>query len=367
MFCVLDRHIFKELSVSFLIGVFTLTLVLLVHQLLRLLEFVIDRGVGFVTVGRLFLSLLPAFFLLTIPMAVMLASVATFNRLASDNEITALRTAGIGFYRMARPVLLFSSSAALFTFWMGILAEPWSGTSLKSLSGDLLKKMSGLGLTEGEINEAGDGLMVYVEAMPTPSTMRGIFIHDQRKPGPPMIIVAKSGAITYRPETGTVTFALADGSMYRRGKTVSDYQKMTFSDYLFESHPFSYPLDTTVREITTSELKKEIARTQGGNPETLRLLTQFYRKYAFPAAALFFGILGAPLGMSVGRAGRLSGLALGMGVILLYYALSMAGDYLVVRRWTTPLIAAWFPNLVLIPLSLTLFLLRKQIRGMHRN
>ncbi len=358
MLRIIDRHILKGLSVAFLIGIFALTLILLVQHLLRLLSMVMDRGVDPVTVGRVFIALLPSFLLVTIPMAMMLASVATFNRLSSENEITALRAAGVGFYRMTCPVFFFSLAAALLTLWMGLLAQPWGGSSFKSLSVDLLKKSTGLGLEAGKFNEVGSGLMIYIETLPTPSEMQGVFIHDQRKQGPPLIIVAEKGALTRHSETGMMTFELVDGSIHRTGNTPSDDQWITFSSYAFSMDPVAYLLNATVRGPTPAELKEKISRAQRDRSlddlEALRLLTQFYKQFSFSAAALLFGLLGVPLGMIAGRTGNMSGLVLGIGVILLYYVLNMAGDYLVTRRLANPLVAAWFPHIILIPLSIAL-------------
>ncbi len=361
MFGIIDRYILKGLLASFLIGLFSLTLVLLVHQLLRLLSLVLDRGAGLISVVRVFLFLLPSFLLLTIPMAMMLASVATFNRLSSDNEVTALRAAGVGFHQLLRPTFLFSLAAALLTLYMGHIAQPWRGSSFKSLSRDLLQKNSGLGLEAGKFNEVVSGLMIYIEAMQTPSEIQGLFIHDERKPGLPLLIVARDGALTRHPETGAITIGLRDGRIHRPGRTPSDHQTITFSRYDFR-------LDLAddlpeARGLTMSELKEKVARAGGGDLASLRLLAEFYKRDAFSAATLLFGILGLPLGVIAGRTGKLIGPALGIGVILLYYTLEMAGDYLVTRQFVGPLAGAWLPHMVLIPIGLVLAIRNKSGDG----
>src|SRR3990167_5836279 len=122
---IIDRYILKELAAPFLLGIFILTFLILTHQLLRMMELVIDKGVGLLSVGQIFLLLLPSFFLVTIPTATLLASVMTFNRLSSDNEIIALKSAGVGFYSLMRPVFLFATVAALLTLYMAMIAQPW--------------------------------------------------------------------------------------------------------------------------------------------------------------------------------------------------------------------------------------------------
>src|SRR3569832_1878179 len=78
MLKILDRYVIKELSIPILLGIFILTFLILVQQLLRLMELIIDKGVDLLSVAEIFVYLLPSFFLVTIPMAVMLASIMTF-------------------------------------------------------------------------------------------------------------------------------------------------------------------------------------------------------------------------------------------------------------------------------------------------
>ena len=64
--------------------------------------------------------------------------------------------------------------------------------------------------------------------------------------------------------------------------------------------------------------------------------------------------MGVPFGLLSGKTGRLSAFVGGLGLILLYYALTMIGDYLMSGKTISPLTAAWLPNLILVPITLSL-------------
>lgn len=362
MIRILDRYILKELLIPFFFGIFILTFLILIHQLLRLMELVIDKGVDLLSVGQIFLTLLPSFFLLTIPMAVLMSSVMTFNRLSNDNEITALKSAGVGFYRYLRPVLFFSVAAALVTLFMGMIAQPWGGGSFKSLAMKILKKRASVGIEEGKFNGTFSDIMIYVESMPTFTEMEGVFIYDVRDQNAPKIIVAKKGILLNDPGTGAIEFHLLNGSLHAQRKEGADYQHVVFASYDLRLDLGSVLQggNTNLETPTYREIKKNVVASGGKDLRALRLLSEFYKNFSFSLASLVFGLVGVPLGIISGRTGRLGGFTVGIGLITLYYLLNTLGDYLITIRFATPFLAVWVPHLALIPL--TLYLMRAMAR-----
>jgi len=348
MFGIVDRYLFAALSRAFLLGLVILTLLLSASQSLRLLEMLLDRGAGFALLWRVLITLLPAFLLLTIPMAALFASIFTFTRLVLDLEVVALASAGIGPARLARPVVAFSLIAALLTLGMA-LAQPQEGGSLKSLALNLVKKQAGLGwVTPGRFQESG-GRVIYVESMPTPSDLSGIFIYDDPPQADPTLIVARSGKIVHAPNAERVSLRMADGSLHRHRRGTAEDQRLTFSTYEFQ-----IPLSLAeTPEPTTAETLRSPGLSRGDS--AARQQFRRYKNFSFSAAAGLFGMLGLPLGLLVGRIGRWGGFTAGIGCIVLYYLLVLVGDALAGRGRLSPQMAAGLPNLVLVPLGAALF------------
>lgn len=358
MIRILDRYIVKELLIPFIFGIFILTFLILIHQLLKLMELVIDKGVDLLSVGQIFLMLLPSFFLLTIPMAVLMASVMTFNRLSYDNEIIALKSVGVGFYRCLRPVLFFSVAAALLTLLMGMIAQPWSGGSFNALAVRILKKRASVGIEEGKFNGLFSDIVVYVESMPTFSEMQGVFIYDTRDSASPKVIIAKKGFLLNDPGSGAVEFHLLNGSIHIKAKDAADYQRVMFATYDLKLDLGSLIQggNANSEPSTYEEIKKKVEDSGGTDLRALRRLSEFYKNFSFSLASLVFGVVGVPLGIISGRTGRLGGFTLGIGLITLYYLLNTLGDYLITIRLAPPFFAVWVPHLALIPF--TFYLLR---------
>ena len=346
---ILDRYIIKEFLAPFFLSLAALLLLLLTQQMLRMAELLIEKGVQLSTLLKIFVYLLPSFLIITLPIAVLIASISAFNRFSTDAEIIAFKSAGISLYRLLRPIVLLSLGVCVLVYTLSVTMKPWSGFSFKDLALKLLKKQVSIGIQEGTFNNFSRDMVIYVERMPTFKDLEGILIYDQRNPDQPHLIVAKEGSILSDPGTGILLLHLASGSIYMKGKTLEQHPRIYFSSYDIKFDLRSLWVGSagfSGDQPTLQEIKRQLKETGGEDPRWLRSLQQYYRNYALPLASLIFGIVGVPLGVHSKRAGRLGGFAIGIAVVGLYYILMVFGDFLVTTRLLSPLIAAWFPNLV---------------------
>src|ERR1017187_4524444 len=65
-------------------------------ELPRILEMVVHNSSTLASVAEVFVFMMPNFFMVTIPMAVLVGVLLGFSRLASDSEIIAMRASGMG-------------------------------------------------------------------------------------------------------------------------------------------------------------------------------------------------------------------------------------------------------------------------------
>lgn len=357
MIKLIDRYIFLELLIPFLLTLSALMMILLTEQMIRLVELFIVRGVSVWAVGKVFLYVLPPFLVIAIPMSVLVATIISFSRLTTDSEITALRAGGISLMRMSLPVFFFGTLAFLSTFTLSVWAQPWVGLSLKHAAKDLLKQEFSLGLEAGVFNEPFDGMMIYVDSIPAPGALNGIIIYDFREAAVPVLILARSGLVINDPASDLVGFRLQDGSQHREGDEAGRYQWITFSRYEFKID-LSTALKTDAGAADSNrgidQLKQRFSASEDLSRSDLRTLAEHYKIYAFPFSCLFFANLGIPLGLSIRRGGRMGGFAAGIGIALAYYLVMIIADFLVTSYRFSPLAASWIPNATMILISTAL-------------
>ena len=74
---------------------------------------------------------------------------------------------------------------------------------------------------------------------------------------------------------------------------------------------------------------------------------EFHKFISIPAACLFMVLIGAPLGIVGKRSGKGFGFGLSVIVVVIYYLLITAAELMAGGKKVPPLIAMWFPNIVL--------------------
>ena len=156
---IIDRYLFRELLAPFVLGIFIFTFVLLMSQILRLVELIVNKGVPVMTVVKLILFLLPSILVLTVPMSVFLTTILVFGRWSSDNELTAVKSGGIGVHRLSLPVLLFSVGTYALTSYLIIYALPAGNQAFRNKMFEIARTKASVGIQEKVFNDDFTGLI----------------------------------------------------------------------------------------------------------------------------------------------------------------------------------------------------------------
>lgn len=348
---ILDRYILRELVTPFLLSLATLTLVFFIQKMFRLAELFISKGATLSATVKLFLYLMPGFFIITIPMASLVGSVSAFARLSSDAEITAMKASRIGLFLMLRPVAIFSLLTFLTTAYISVFLLPQANHALKEHLFSMVRSRAMVGIEEGVFTSTFDGIVIYVDRMKSMDDIEGIFISDERPTGSPLVITAKRGRIIADPQVMNVTLAMEQGSIHTPPRGESSYTVSAFDRgrlYLDISHAL-LPKESDkkgYKETPTLELMNEAARLRAEGKNSLQIEGEIQTRLSLPFACLIFGLIGAPLGIRRSRTPRSVGIAIALGVFLGYYILLGAGKNLAETGALSPLAAYWMPNLL---------------------
>jgi len=364
---LLDRATLREMAEAFILGLMIFTFVLLTNKILRLVELIVNKGVEILTVLQLFLYMLPYSLVVTIPMSILLATLATFTRLGTDGEMLALRAAGLSLLRLTRPALLFGIVGSVVTLIITIWILPRSNHAFKNLVFLMTQRQAAVGIQEGVFNSEFEGLILYVDRVdPKASRLEGVFLVDNRNPTERRIIAARNGRFVSDPQNLRMGLSLNDGSIHLSSAELSGrYRLLTFSDYHLTldmgrsiADPVQRPLGE--QELTLSELRERAAalRAQGRNYHPP--LVEFHKKLAIPVSCVLFTLVGVPLGSRFRKGGRGVSLIISVSFALGYYMLIVAGEAMGGRGLVPEALAMWLPNL-LIALGGTLLLARAEL------
>ena len=90
--------------------------------------------------------------------------------------------------------------------------------------------------------------------------------------------------------------------------------------------------------------KRQIKELSQSGFDVVRLSVQFYRKFSFPLIAFVVTLIGIPFSFSIGRKGTLSGVALSIGIAIIYWATSSLFEAMGNLHQLPPIVAAWSPD-----------------------
>ena len=103
---ILARYIIKEHIAPFVSALCVITFLFVIDFLVKILDNVLSKGIPWATVLEIFVLNLAWMLSLSIPMAVLVACLMAFGRLSGDQEITAVKAAGVSPLVLMRPILL---------------------------------------------------------------------------------------------------------------------------------------------------------------------------------------------------------------------------------------------------------------------
>ena len=360
---VIHRYLLAEISGPYLIGLFTFSLVILLHRFARLADLVVAKGVPAKLVGKMLLCLFPTFLQITLPAAMLLAILLAFGRLASDSETTALRTAGVGMRGLVLPVLLVSVVTGLANLYIGWAGIPWGNRQLEATIARIVSLRAGAAAEEHVFREIAPGILLFPDRVSSDGTrMTGVMLSQRMERQDSLIVFAEEGE--FLPEAGDTPLGivLSRGSIHHEDRKSEVYRLAAFA-----SMEFRLPREVSglgdgdsPRRLTLPQLWTRIVET-GGTGRFASFRYHFHRRLSLAASCFAFGLLAIPLGLSQRARGKSPALALTVAVILLYYIFLAAGGALEPTMPWVMEVLLWTPNAVGIVLA-GWFLVRSESR-----
>ena len=213
---LLDRYILKAHLGPFLLGFFLTTGFLFTQVLRNYLDEFLAKGIEPLTIVEVFLLSLGHTLALSIPMAVLVSTLMAFGQMAHDNELTALKAAGVSLYRVMAPVLVAATflCAGMIAFNDWVLPE--SNHRLASLIIDIGRKKPTVDIEPGVFVDEFPGYQIWIGSKSERSEeIRDVVVtvlHDDRSPD---ILVAPTGRLYYQDQGNTLYIDLYGGEMHQ--------------------------------------------------------------------------------------------------------------------------------------------------------
>jgi lipopolysaccharide export system permease protein len=371
---LLQRHIFKSVLFSCLAAVGLFGFVLAVGNAVKDL-------LGYLIAGQLppelflkLMLLLPPFVLsYALPIGVLTGVLLVLGRMSAEHEVTAMQSAGLGLWWIARPVLLFAVFGVLAAVVINFEFMPWARVTYHVELGNAVSRKPLSFIVPRTFIREFTGKVLYVGEKKNQG-VKDFWMWELDGQGRVKnSIRAESGSFDFDEKTSELILNLNHIQVEARDpKKPEDFtvlRPFLSSEHtsvrlplegLFGKNTFHRKLQWyTYRELVAEQRRLAQPVPPAEAPQRaldrMKLQIVIQEKLTTAFAVFSFALIGVPLGLKVSRRETSANLGLAVVLALSYYFLTIIVGWMDRHPSFRPDLLMWMPNLIFLAVGVWLF------------
>jgi lipopolysaccharide export system permease protein len=350
-----SRYLLRQIALPAVLTISAIAVVGVANEIQERINKLPVAQMTFGDIARLALYLLPTLIAFLVPITYMLGILLAFGRLSQNNEIVAMKAAGIPMRRMILPVILVGALLSGLCFVMQDRVQPWAYRRVMDLIySELPLRVTLDTLPTGSMQEyAGWGVYIGKKNVKD-ATLENIVILKPEEGGGASAYYADAAQLVS--EGGNTKLFMSNLHLIPPGE--SGYATMLSAPTAWLSVP-KMPTDRPAlhrRERTLADLRERerkledeynATQSESTKEELSSYRTEIAGRLSLPFACLAVTLAAAPLGARAKRAGRPYTFAVGFTIILVYYVLTMMSEPRSLSPMWVMVLRTWIPNLTI--------------------
>ena len=346
---ILRNYILKDFFTIFLFSLLTLTMVMLMGNLMKISDMVIRKGVNIFDALKIFSFFIPYLLGFTIPLSFLLSVLLSMGRLVADNEIIAIRVAGISLFKILNIFLVLGAIFSLFLFILNDQVIPDFHYRYRSQIKNIYSKNISALIEPGVFLENFQNYVLYV-ADKNENKLKNVFIYEvDEESKMNKVTFAQQGEFIV--EGNTLKIKLEDGFRDETASGSSELYRLNFKVFFMDipiAEKESVRVSKKPSDMKLSELRNKIKHLQKTGVIPLELQGEFHKRISFSFSVIAFIILGFGVSLKVRHREK----SINFGIAFLsagaYYLLFIIGETLLEYHFLSPALAMWIPNIIVI-------------------
>ncbi len=368
----LHKYLTGQVLASLLLTVTVFTFVLLLGNVLKqILTLLVNGHTNIGVILEAVAFLIPFVWVYALPMGFLTATLLVFGRFSADQELTAARASGISLLSLITPVLLLSLLCCGISACINMQLGPLGRVAYKNLIFQLRAEVLNAQLPEDRFVSDFPGYVFYVKKNHDGHLEDVMIFKIEGETNVSTTVRAPRGELTMDATNKQLIMNLFDArSVTLTGPrpVISSLPTMTLNFDLNASTNRIYK--PQISDMTFSQLRKELRNVEQRlalPPDTmtsddLRALlvearkqrqdltepirVEMHRQVAFSFACFGFTLVGIPLGIRMHRRETNIGVAVALGLVLVYYTFIIVAESLSARTEFAPHLIVWLPNFI---------------------
>lgn len=348
---ILQRYIFRELILPFILCLLTLSFIFMAGYLVRAANFIIGRGVPFSDTLYILLLVLPGLVSYTVPMSLLTAVLIVFGGLSQNNEIRAVKASGIHPYMIMKPALLIGLAASFAMFAFNDQIATNAAFLWRKATKQVLIKHPRAMIEPGRFVPLSDSIIFFTKEI-TGDEMRTVVAYEisESDEKPIRTINAERGEIVTHGNR-ELQIRLYDGS-------VSDAKDASVQSIQFKTYEFPTfgqedirRMRKKTRDYTLAELLMHLSDRETTKEKRRDIWAAFNERIAFAFGSFIFVFVGIPIAILVHRGEIVLSFAVSLAAAGLYYILFVGAKTAAMTTFLPVTLVFWVPNVLLLALG----------------
>lgn len=288
----ITRYVLGQLVTATIFVTLALTFAIWLTQSLRLIDYIVNRGLPASTFLTFVGLLLPSFLGVVLPVACFVAALFVYHKLAMDSEMVVMRAAGLSQMQLARPAIILGVIVTIGVYAISLYFLPASFRNFKDLQHAFRSDFSAILLQEGVFTAVTDEITVYVRERSSEGELRGILVHDNREPEKPVTMMAERGALV--PSESGPRVVMENGNRQEVEPGTGRFSLLYFDRYTVELAEFGNTPQARWREPKERFLHELLNPSDDSRDQRYRLelLAEGHHRIVSPLYSLVFVVIG---------------------------------------------------------------------------
>ena len=360
----LGIYIFRQLVTGFVFATVAVSFVVLFTQMFRLLSLTINNAGTMAVFFHMLALSVPTFLPVVLPIALGVATLFVYHKMAVDSEMVVMIAAGLSPLRLAKPAMMLGGMVLMICLILTLWLTPEANRALVNLQYKVRDSYAVFLSRPGSFNDMTDGVTFYAHARGKNGALEGILMHDVRHPETPITIMADSGQLVianHQPQ-----MIVFNGRRQELDTTTGKLSELAFDQYVLDlaaMHSAPQRRLPDPREQSVLELLHPSTEILTRRAPREHLLAELNQRLAMPLLAIAYTLIGlaAMLAGEFNRRGMGHRILIASVSFLVVQAAFMSLNSVVARHlWFAPMLYV----IALIPSALSFYIL---FSGMHAS
>ena len=225
----LNKYLMKQSFIPFILSVGVITTVLFLQFLIRAIDRFLGKGLDVFTILEYLYLNLAWIIALSVPMSLLISSVMTYGRMSQENEITALKSAGVNLFSIIKPALWFGSIVGFLLCLFNNFILPDMNYNARLLARDIYQKKPELTIEPGYFIDMIPQYTMIVKELDG-NQFKDVKIFSKNTTSEQTTIYADTGSLESK--NGIITVNLQDGEIHEIDlENYDHYRKIKFSTH----------------------------------------------------------------------------------------------------------------------------------------